>query len=169
MNEHRSKHPNLIDLELVRGSSKFEEGIISEREEIVEGMGENLPRRKRNVVQYQNLGASRTRRGDHYALIRIKLFTEIAPPIRENVNFKIDTAFINSLHNFHGLPSENPYTYLEELVGKCYLYHIPGESNEILQMKVFPQTLKDEAKDWFKNLGLKFEIEDCFLEKLYSS
>ena len=45
MNEHRSKHTNLVDLELVRGSSKFEEGTNSEREEIVEGMGENFPRR----------------------------------------------------------------------------------------------------------------------------
>ena len=46
-------------------------------------------------------------------------------------------------------------------------------SNEILKMKVFPQTLKDRAKDWFRNLGLKFEswdeIEDCFLKKFYSS
>ena len=173
MNGHRSKHPNLIDLELVRGSSKFEEGTISEREEIVEGMGKNLPRRNRNVDQDQNLGASRTKMGDHYALIRIKLFTKIAPPIREDLNFKIDTAFINSLPNLHGLPSGNPYTYLEELVGKCYLYHITRVSNEILQIKVFPQTLKHEAKDWFKNLGSKFEswdeIEDFFIERFYSS
>ena len=46
-------------------------------------------------------------------------------------------------------------------------------SNEILKIKVFPQNLKDRAKDWFKNLGLKFEswdeIEDCFLKKFYSS
>ena len=48
-------------------------------------------------------------------------------------------------------------TYLEELVWKCYLHHIKGVSNEVLKMKVFPQTLKDRAKDWFKNLGLKFE------------
>ena len=39
MNRCRSKHPDLIDLEVVRGSSKFEEGTSSEREEIVEGMG----------------------------------------------------------------------------------------------------------------------------------
>ena len=105
MNRRRSKHPNLIDLELVRGSSKFEEGTSSEREEIVEGMGENFPNRNRNVDQDQNLGAGRTRMGDHYALIRSKLFMEIAPPIGEDVNFKIDIAFINSLPNFHGLPS----------------------------------------------------------------
>ena len=61
--------------------------------------------------------------GDHYGLIRSKLFMEIAPPIGEDVNFKRDTAFINSLTNFHGLSLENPYTYLKELVGKCYLYH----------------------------------------------
>ena len=152
MNGRRSKHPELIDLEVVRGSSKFEEGTSSERVEILEGMGENFPRMNRNVDQDQNQGVGRTRMGDHYAPIRSKLFTEIAPHIGEDVNFKIDTAFINSLPNFHGLPSENHYTYLEELVGKCYLYHIPGVSNEILKMKVFPQTLKDRAKDWFRNL-----------------
>ena len=68
---------------------------------------------------------------------------------------------------------KNTYTYLEELVGKCYLYHIPGVSNEILKMKVFPQTLKDRAKDWFVNSGLKFESwdekKDYFLKKFYSS
>ena len=157
----------------MRESSKFEEGTSSEREEVVKGMGENLLRRNRNVDQDQHLGAGRTRMGDNYAPIRSKLFREIAPPIGEDVNFKIDTAFINSLPNFYGLPSENPYIYLEELVGKCYLYHIPGVSNEILKMKVFPQTLKDRAKDCFGNLGLKFkssdEIEDSFLKKFYSS
>ena len=101
----------------------------------------------RNVDQDQNLGGSRTRMGDHYAPIRSKLFTQIAPPIAEDVNFKIDTTFIKSLPNFYGLPSENPYKYLQELGGKCYLYHIPGVSNEILKIKVFPQTLKDRAKD----------------------
>ena len=49
MNGRRSKHPDLIDLELVRGSSKFEEGTSSEREELVEEMGENFPRGNRNV------------------------------------------------------------------------------------------------------------------------
>ena len=46
-------------------------------------------------------------------------------------------------------------------------------SNELLKMKVFPQTLKDRAKDWLKNLGLKFEIwdevQDFFLKKFNSS
>ena len=118
MNRRRSKHPNLIDLELVRGSSKFEEGTSSEREEIVEGMGENFPNRNRNVDQDQNLGAGRTRMGDHYALIRSKLFMEIAPPIGENVNFNIDIAFINSLPNFHGLPLENPLYIFRRVVRK---------------------------------------------------
>ena len=157
----------------MRGSSKFEEGTRSKREEIVEGMGENFRRRNRNVDQDQNIGAGRTRMGDHYAPVRSKLFIEIAPSTGEDINFKIDTAFINSLPNFHGLPSQNPYTYLEEWVGNCYLYHIPKVSNEILKMKVFRQTLKDTTKDWFRNLGLKFEswdeIEDCFLNKFYSS
>ena len=78
-------------------------------------MGENLPRRNRNVDQDQNLGVGRTRMGDHYAPIRSKPFMEIAPSRGEDVNFRVDTVFINSLPNFHGLPSENPYTYLEEL------------------------------------------------------
>ena len=90
MNERRSKHPDLIDLELVRGSSKFDEEIISEREEIVEGMGENFPKRTRNVDRDQNLGVGRTRMGDHYAMIKSKLFIEIAPPIGEDINFNID-------------------------------------------------------------------------------
>ena len=75
MNERRSKHPDFIDLELVKESFKFEEGTSTETEEIVEGMGKILHRRNRNVDQDQNLGAGRTRVGDHYAPIRSKLFT----------------------------------------------------------------------------------------------
>ena len=67
-------------------------------------MGENLLRRNRNFSQDQNLRASRTTMGDHYALIRSKFFKKIALPIGEDVNFKIDTACINSSPNFHGLP-----------------------------------------------------------------
>ena len=39
MNGHRYKHLDLVDLNLVRGSSQFEEGTSSESEEIVEGIG----------------------------------------------------------------------------------------------------------------------------------
>ena len=46
-------------------------------------------------------------------------------------------------------------------------------SYEVLKMKVFSQTLKDRTKDWFRNLGLKFEsldeIKDSFFNKFYSS
>ena len=55
MNGRRSKNPDLIDLEVVRGSSKFEEGTSSKREKIVEGMGTIFPRTNRNVEQDQNL------------------------------------------------------------------------------------------------------------------
>ena len=91
--------------------------------------------------------------------------------IGKDVKFMIDTTFIKYLPNFHTIG--NLYTYLEELVRKCYLYDILGVSYEVLKMNVFSQTLKDRTKDWFRNLGLKFEsldeIKDSFLNKFYSS
>ena len=72
MKGRRSNYRSLVDLDLVRGSYKFEEGANSERKEIVEGMGENLPRRNRNG--YLDQGAGGIRMGDHYAVIRSKPF-----------------------------------------------------------------------------------------------
>ena len=58
-------------------------------------MGEDFLRRNRYVVRDQNLGVGRTKMGDHYASIRSKIFTNIVPPIGEDIHFKIDTTFIN--------------------------------------------------------------------------
>ena len=109
---------------------------------------------------------------NNHIISRVNFMLSIVPPLGENVKF-IDTSFINSLPNFHGLTSKNTYMYLEELDGKCYLYNIPGVPDEALKMQIFPQTLRNKAKDWFRNSRMKFlssnEKEECFHKKISSS
>ena len=123
MNGHRSKQPELVGLGSTSGSLWIKDNSDIEGGNIVNEMDEHQNLRNRN--QNQNEGDRRTTTREHYTPIGSKSFTEIVPPLGENVNFKIDAAFINSLPNFHGLTSENPYMYLEELNGKCFLCNIP--------------------------------------------
>ena len=69
----------------------------------------------------------------HYTPIVSKYFNEIVLPLREDVNFKINANFINSLANFQGLNSENPYMHLEELERKCYLSYRHRVFHEVMK------------------------------------
>ena len=109
---------------------------------------------------------------EHYTPIGSDGFTKITMNLGDNVNFKIDVSFLNSLPSYHGLPHENPYTFLEELIGRCSLYHIPRVSQDVLKMRIFPETLRYRSREWYRNLGRKFEswneIEECFMKKFYT-
>ena len=109
---------------------------------------------------------------DLYKTARSKDVTKIVAPLGNNITFKIDHPFMASLPSFHGLPSEDVLSYLEEFFDKCLAYQLVEISEEIMKMKHFPFTLKDRAKEWFKNLGIVFhtweDIEHQFLDKFYS-
>ena len=109
---------------------------------------------------------------DLYKTARSKDVTKIVAPLGNNITFKIDHPFMASLPSFHGLPSEDVLSYLEEFFDKCLAYQLVEISEEIMKMKHFPFTLKDRAKEWFKNLGIVFhtweDIEHQFLNKFYS-
>ena len=57
-------------------------------------------------------------------------------------------------------------------IGRCSLYHILGVSQDVLKMRIFPETLRDRAREWYRNLCRKFEswneIEECFMKKFYT-
>ena len=109
---------------------------------------------------------------DLYKPARSKDVTKIVAPLGKNITFKIDHPFLASLPSFHGLPSEDVLSYLEEFSDKCSAYQLIRISEEVMKMKYFPFTLKDRAKEWFKNLGIVFQtredIEHQFLHKFYS-
>ena len=163
----RSRKPKLIDLNSIGRSSNSEESN-SQVEEVFEEMDQNQNQENQNDNQREE----RKKYKEHYTPIGSDGFTKITMNLGDNVNFKIDISFLNALPSYHGLPHENPYTFLEELIGKCSLYHIPGVSQDVLKMRIFPETLRDRAREWYRNLCRKFEswneIEECFMKKFYT-
>lgn len=72
------------------------------------------------------------------------------------VILKYDNTMLSSLPDFHGHANENPLEFLDDLHIRCSSQNIPGISTEILKMKYFALTLKDKAKEWYRNLGITF-------------
>ena len=109
---------------------------------------------------------------DLYKPARSKDVTKIVAPLGNNITFQIDHQFLASLASFHGLHPEDVLSYLEIFFDKYSTYQLVGISEEVMKMKFFPFTLKDRAKEWFKNLGIVFhtweDIEHQLLNKFYS-
>ncbi|WCJ29651.1 hypothetical protein M5689_011268 [Euphorbia peplus] len=72
---------------------------------------------------------------------------------------------------FGGLPSEDPNSYIYDFLNLCNTLSIyRGVANDVLRLKLFPFSLRDKAKSWFKSLppGTIYtwdEMERCFLTK----
>ena len=73
---------------------------------------------------------------------------------------------------FHGKPSKDPCRHVDELSQVCEINHLQNVPVDTIKMKVFPATLRDQAKDLFLKLGKEFtswtEMEEEFLRKYYS-
>ena len=73
---------------------------------------------------------------------------------------------------FHGKPYEDPYRLVDERSQVCEINHLKNVSADTMKKKIFPATLRDQAKDWLLQLGKEFtswtEMEEEFLRKYYS-
>ncbi|KAL4303450.1 hypothetical protein GQ457_10G006890 [Hibiscus cannabinus] len=59
---------------------------------------------------------------------------------------------LNTLGQFGGTPHENARHHLKSFLKICNSFKIHGVSNDVLQMKLFPYSLRDKAKAWLDNL-----------------
>ena len=50
---------------------------------------------------------------------------------------------------FHGKPFEYWYRHVDELSHVCEINQIHNIPSDVLKMKLFPTTFRDQAKDWF--------------------
>ena len=67
----------------------------------------------------------------------------IVPPIEQLV---IRPYIVPLLPTFHGMESENPYVHIKEFEDVCNTFQEGGASIDLMRLKLFPFTLKDEAK-----------------------
>ena len=54
---------------------------------------------------------------------------------------------------FHGKPFEDPYRHVDELTQVCEINLIHNVFADVMKMKLFLATLRNQAKDWFLNSG----------------
>ena len=123
-------------------------------------------------MAWNDEGNARKRLGDYARPVLQRPVTRIHTPLNRGVNFRIDSHVMSMLPIFHGKPSEDPCIHVEELSQVCEINHLQNVTVDTMNMKLFPATIRDRAKDWFLKLGKEFtswtEMEKEFLRKYYS-
>ena len=114
---------------------------------------------------------ARKRLSDYVRPVLQRPVTRIHAPLTRGANFRIDSHVMSMLPIFHGKPSEDPYRHVDEISQVFEINHLQNVPADTMKMKLFPATLRDQAKDWFLKLGKEFtswtEMEE-FLRKYYS-
>ena len=92
-----------------------------------------------------------------------------APSIEQLV---IRPHIVPLLPTFHGMESENPYVHIKEFEDVCNTFQEGGASIDLMRLKLFPFTLKDEAKIWLNSLRPRSirtwtELQVEFLKKKF--
>ena len=93
------------------------------------------------------------------------------PPV-EDMIFR--TYLVPLLPTFHGMQNENPYTHIREFEEVCNTFKEGAIDIDLMMLKVFPLTLKHNAKIWFNSLRLRSirnwaELQAKFLKKNFST
>ena len=78
------------------------------------------------------------------------------------------------LPTFHGMESENPYSHMREFEEVCNIFKEETITMDLMRLKIFPFTLKDEAKIWLNSLRPRsirnwIEKQADFLKKFFST
>ena len=73
----------------------------------------------------------------------------IVPPTEQPV---IQPHIVPLLPTFHGMESENLYSYIKEFEEVCNTFQEGGASIDLMRLKLFPFALKDKAKIWLNYL-----------------
>ena len=96
----------------------------------------------------RNPNAYRTMR-DHVHPPRVSAPSCIVPPPEDII---IKTYIVPLLPTFHGMESENPYSYIWEFEKVCNTFKEDIPNVDLMRLKSFPLTLKDKDKIWLNSL-----------------
>ncbi|XP_073138488.1 uncharacterized protein [Henckelia pumila] len=72
----------------------------------------------------------------------------IFPTLEANATFELKSWLIHLLPSFHGLAGEDPHKHLMEFHVVCTNMKPHGVTEEKIQLRAFPFSLKNAAKDW---------------------
>ena len=84
----------------------------------------------------------------------IRSIMDYGAPVIDARNYEIKASTITMLENepFYGLPRENPNEHLTTFLDRCALSRQNGVSEDAVKLILFPFSLKDKAKAWFRTL-----------------
>ncbi|XP_073153605.1 uncharacterized protein [Henckelia pumila] len=77
------------------------------------------------------------------------------PTLEANATFELKSGLINLLPSFHGLVGEDPHKNLMEFHVVCMSMKPHRVTEEQIQLRAFPFSLKNAAKDWLYYLGVE--------------
>ena len=108
---------------------------------------------------------------DHIHPPRLSVSSCIIPPTEEMV---VRPYLVPLFPTFHGVESENPYTYIKEFEEVCNTFKEDTTTVDLMRPKLFPLTLKDKAKIWLNSLRPRTirnwtEMQAKFLKKFLST
>ncbi|CAN6580958.1 unnamed protein product [Malus baccata var. baccata] len=74
------------------------------------------------------------------------------PAVEEGTAFEIKQHMLNILPTFHGLSCDDPNMHIAEFLMGCKNILVRGFSAESIKLRLFPYTLKDQARRWLLTL-----------------
>ena len=80
----------------------------------------------------------------------------IIPPMIQVNYFELKPRLIQMVQNicqFGGFPNDDPNEHIVSFHEICDTQRINGVSMEVIKLKLFPFSLKDDAKTWFNSLS----------------
>jgi len=85
---------------------------------------------------------------------------------------KLSSGFLNLLPKFNGLSGEDPHMHLEEFLVICSTMRPDGVEDDQVELRAFPFSPHNFAKDWIYNLPLGsittwLNCKKSFLEKFW--
>ncbi|CAN6697914.1 unnamed protein product [Malus baccata var. baccata] len=94
------------------------------------------------------------------------------PAVEEETAFEIKHHMLNILPTFHGLSSDDPNMHIAEFLMGCKNILVRGFSAESIKLRLFPYTLKDQARRWLLTLpsgsiSTWAQLSEKFLNKYY--
>ncbi|GJS65128.1 hypothetical protein Tco_0679692 [Tanacetum coccineum] len=87
-----------------------------------------------------------------------------------NINIELNKEFLEELqkNTYHGWIDEDVVNHIAKVLEMVDLIHVPGVDSHQLRMKVFPLSLTDDARQWWKDEGEgKITIWEELVEKLF--
>ncbi|CAN6554745.1 unnamed protein product [Malus baccata var. baccata] len=94
------------------------------------------------------------------------------PAVEEGSIFEIKQHMLNILPTFHGLSSDDPNMHIAEFLMGCKNILVRGFSAKSIKLRLFPYTLKDQARRWLLTLpsgsiSTWAQLSEKFLNKYY--